>query len=161
MASFPDCVSGPLDTVKTPCIGVCSTGIGGDVCRGCKRYSHEIIHWNGLSLEQRRAIDRRLAQLLAQVMDNHVCLVDVDLLVSRLTHYQIEFNASHPSLCWLYALLRAGASQIKTPEAYGFHVKHPETVTSLRALKRAVDKDFYALSCAHYERYFAQPAAMA
>ncbi|MEC7008614.1 MAG: DUF1289 domain-containing protein, partial [Pseudomonadota bacterium] len=36
-----------LKPIKTPCIGVCSTGIGDSVCRGCKRFSHEVIHWNG------------------------------------------------------------------------------------------------------------------
>jgi predicted Fe-S protein YdhL (DUF1289 family) len=36
----------------TPCIGVCSTGIGDVVCRGCKRYAQEVIHWNGYSEQQ-------------------------------------------------------------------------------------------------------------
>ena len=39
--------------VKTPCIGVCSTGIGDSVCRGCKRFSHEVIDWNSYSQEQK------------------------------------------------------------------------------------------------------------
>ena len=42
--------------VKTPCIGVCSTGIGDAVCRGCKRFSHEVIHWNSYSQDHKRAI---------------------------------------------------------------------------------------------------------
>ncbi|MDC1160500.1 DUF1289 domain-containing protein, partial [Luminiphilus sp.] len=25
--------------IRTPCIGVCSTGVGDVVCRGCKRFA--------------------------------------------------------------------------------------------------------------------------
>ncbi|WP_226704400.1 DUF1289 domain-containing protein [Microbulbifer elongatus] len=45
--------------VRTPCIGVCSTGIGDNVCRGCKRFAHEVIDWNAYSEEQRRIIAER------------------------------------------------------------------------------------------------------
>ena len=48
-----------LLTVKTPCIGVCSTALGGFVCRGCKRFAHEVIDWNGYSHEQKMAIEQR------------------------------------------------------------------------------------------------------
>ena len=41
-----------LTPIRTPCIGVCSTGIGDAVCRGCKRFTHEVIDWNGYSTEQ-------------------------------------------------------------------------------------------------------------
>ncbi|MEO1955257.1 MAG: DUF1289 domain-containing protein, partial [Gammaproteobacteria bacterium] len=33
-------------SVKTPCIGVCSTVFGDEVCRGCKRFQNEVIEWN-------------------------------------------------------------------------------------------------------------------
>ena len=36
-------------SLKTPCIGVCSTVFGDDVCRGCKRFQHEVIQWNSYS----------------------------------------------------------------------------------------------------------------
>ena len=49
-----------LNPIRTPCIGVCSTGIGDAVCRGCKRFAHEVIDWNGYSQAQKEAIDARL-----------------------------------------------------------------------------------------------------
>lgn len=157
MMYFSDGKQDSLNTVKTPCVGVCSTAIGGDVCRGCKRFSHEIIHWNGLSLDQRRAIDRRLALLLAQVMENHVRVLDASVLESSLRRFQVDYQPTHPILCWVYALLREGASQISSPTAFGFELIQADAHPSLPALKHAIDKDFYALSCAHYDRYFAQP----
>ncbi len=59
-------------TVKTPCIGVCSTGIGDRVCRGCKRFAHEVIHWNSYSNEQKQLIEERLSQFLSQDLRNEL-----------------------------------------------------------------------------------------
>ena len=56
-----------LNPIRTPCIGVCSTGIGDAVCRGCKRFAHEVIDWNGYSQAQKQAIDARLDRFLACV----------------------------------------------------------------------------------------------
>ena len=53
--------------VRTPCVGICSTGIGDSVCRGCKRFAHEVIDWNAYSHEQRLIIAQRLESFLAQV----------------------------------------------------------------------------------------------
>ncbi|MRC08332.1 DUF1289 domain-containing protein, partial [Bacillus thuringiensis] len=54
--------------IKTPCIGLCSTVYGDIVCRGCKRFHHEVVNWNAYGEEEKRAVWRRLEILLAQVM---------------------------------------------------------------------------------------------
>ena len=53
-------------TIKTPCVGLCSTVYGDLVCRGCKRYHHEVIQWNGYNAEEKQAVWLRLEQLLVQ-----------------------------------------------------------------------------------------------
>ena len=40
-------------TIKTPCVGLCSTVYGDLVCRGCKRFHHEVIQWNGYNEEEK------------------------------------------------------------------------------------------------------------
>ena len=30
---------------STPCLGICTTTFGDEVCKGCKRFAHEIISW--------------------------------------------------------------------------------------------------------------------
>ena len=50
---------------RTPCIGTCSTTYGDLVCRGCKRFAHEIVQWNAYDAEQRRAVWQRLLELRA------------------------------------------------------------------------------------------------
>ncbi len=65
-----------LNPIRTPCIGVCSTGIGDAVCRGCKRFAHEVIDWNGYSQAQKGAIDSRLDRFLAMCVANKFRIVD-------------------------------------------------------------------------------------
>lgn len=139
----------------TPCIGVCSTGIGDAVCRGCKRYAHEVIHWNGYSEEQRRAIDRRLEQLLSQVVGAKLAVFDSALLAQRLRAQQIRYPAHRNPLVWVFELLRAGASQIGDTRAFGFELEPGYCAADLTALRDQIDREFFLLSEAHYQRYIA------
>jgi predicted Fe-S protein YdhL (DUF1289 family) len=149
MASTPT----QLPRVRTPCIGVCSTGIGDSVCRGCKRFAHEVIHWNGYSEAQKRIVDGRLAQFLAQCVANRLRITDRALLAWQLQTQQIRHDPDHDPYCWLFALLKAGAGQIDDAAAFGFEVLPSHAGRSLSELREEIDRDFYALSCAHYERY--------
>lgn len=143
--------------VKTPCIGVCSTGIGDAVCRGCKRFAHEVIDWNAYSEEEKRIVDSRLAGFLSLCMRNRFEVTDPGLLRWQLETQQIRFRAEHDEYCGLFSLLKAGASQIKEPERYGFSVLVACPESGLRELMEQVDREFWELSVAHHERYLATP----
>ena len=97
--------------VKTPCIGVCSTGIGDAVCRGCKRFSNEVIAWNGYTQEQKRVIDQRIAGFLSQCVANKLQVTDAALLKWQLDVQQVRYNPLHDEFCWVFSLLKAGAKQ--------------------------------------------------
>lgn len=140
--------------VRTPCIGVCSTGIGDLVCRGCKRFSHEIIDWNSYDEAQRQAVVNRLDLLLAQVVSHKLTIVDSAKLESQLRLHGIRYNASAPALCWVFTFLKAGASQITALEPYGVRALPDWSTLSATELRDQIDTDFYALSCAHFQRYF-------
>ncbi len=142
-----------LRRVATPCIGVCSTGIGDDVCRGCKRFCHEVINWNSYSQEQKRIIDARLDGFLEQVMQDKLQIVDADLLAWQLGVQRVRYAAYKSPFVWLFQLLRAGAGQIRDPGEYGFVVDERWRGSSLLALREAIDREFFLLSEAHYERY--------
>jgi predicted Fe-S protein YdhL (DUF1289 family) len=142
-----------LPSIKTPCIGVCSTGIGDAVCRGCKRFAHEVIHWNGYSQEQKRIVDTRLAQFLAQCVQNKLRVTDKALLAWQLETQQLRHNPDHDPHCWVFVLLKAGAGQITDPTAFGFEVDLRFRELSLVDLREQIDAEYYALSSAHYERY--------
>ncbi len=143
-----------LKRVRTPCIGVCSASLGDDVCRGCKRFSHEVIDWNAYSEEQRRTIAQRLESFLQQVVANKIAVVDVERLKTQMNHQNIRFDEQQDPHCWVFSLLKAGASQVAT-EDFGLELQGEWREQALVNIKDAIDKDYYALSCAYYDRYIA------
>lgn len=52
----------------TPCTGRCSTVFGDDVCRGCRRFSHEVIHWNRYNKEEQLVVWKRLDQQIDKIL---------------------------------------------------------------------------------------------
>ena len=140
-------------TVKTPCIGVCSTGIGERVCRGCKRFAHEVIHWNSYSNEEKLLIEQRLSQFLSQCTRNRLQVIDQDLLRSQLQQQQIPFPEHRDVYCWAYCLLKAGGSQIGDPAKFGLMIDAEYQNFRLDKLRIIIDEEFFILSDAYYERY--------
>lgn len=140
--------------VRTPCMGVCSTGIGDSVCRGCKRFAHEVIDWNGYSQEQRYTIVQRLEVLLKQVVAAKIRVIDSSLLKLQMQHQQIRFNEDSDPHCWVFELLKAGSSQIQDVSVFGLALQPEWHKSTLVEIKGAIDQDFYTLSCAHFDRYF-------
>ena len=89
----------PNQTIKTPCVGLCSTVYGDLVCRGCKRFHHEVIHWNGYNEEEKRAVWLRLEQLLSQVMAGKVEIFDSARLREQLEQRKIRFVPHQSEYC--------------------------------------------------------------
>ena len=143
--------------VKTPCIGVCSTGIGDAVCRGCKRFCHEVIDWNSYTSQQKQIVDNRLSGFLSQCVSNKLQITDTALLQWQLNVQQVTYNESHDEYCWVYSLIKAGASQIADSNEYGFIVDKAYQDISLTELREMIDMEFYILSEAHYQRYMLTP----
>ena len=46
----------------TPCIAICSTSQGDDMCKGCGRSFAEVREWVGMGAAQKRAVWRRIRQ---------------------------------------------------------------------------------------------------
>ena len=143
--------------VKTPCIGVCSTGIGDSVCRGCKRFAHEVIDWNSYTLEQKQVVDRRLGDFLSQCVRNKLRVTDKALLQWQLQVQQVDYVAHYDEYCWVYSLIKAGASQIDHSGDYGFEVDLSYRQMPLAKLRELIDSEFFILSQAHYDRYILTP----
>lgn len=143
--------------VRTPCIGVCSTGIGDSVCRGCKRFAHEVIDWNGYTPQQKQVVITRLGDFLSQCVQNKLQITDSALLEWQLQVQQIPYPKHHDEYCWVYSLIKAGASQIEQTSEYGFEVDQAYRKMPLSTLRDMIDREFYTLSEAHYERYMLTP----
>ncbi|MDH4039519.1 MAG: DUF1289 domain-containing protein [Gammaproteobacteria bacterium] len=147
----------PDRPIKTPCIGVCSTGIGDSVCRGCKRFAHEVIDWNSYSPQQKAVVDKRLGDFLSQCVSNKLRVTDRALLQWQLQVQQLSYPAHHDEYCWVYSLIKAGASQIEDTAEFGFEVDMAFRPLSLVQLRELIDREFYILSQAHYDRYMLTP----
>ena len=128
--------------------------MGDRVCRGCKRFAHEVIDWNRYTHAQKSAVDSRLQQLLTQVVQSYVAVVDGELLQRQIARHKIA-SAAHRNLhCRAYDLLRAGASQMLRLQDFGLQARYDVNKRSATQLKEAIDADFRVLSEAYYQRYF-------
>ncbi len=141
--------------IKTPCVGLCSTVYGDRVCRGCKRFHHEVVNWNLYGDEEKRAVWRRLEALLVQVMEAKVEIFDVACLRRQLEARQVRFVPEQSPYCWAYQLIARGSRLINRLEAYGLVLLPEFRGWTLPALRDAIDREFFLLSEAHYERYIA------
>ena len=155
-ADVPHCFqySVAMKIVMTPCVGICSTSIAGSVCRGCKRYAHEVIRWNAYSNEERQIVWRRLEDFRATIVSNWLEVTHPDLLIAQMQKQKIKFNPALNAKAWAYDLLRAGASQIEDLDAYGLRLLPRCRGMSLSEINEAIEKEYLALSEAHYARYF-------
>ena len=99
-------------SLKTPCIGVCSTVFGDDVCRGCKRFQHEVIQWNSYSDPEKESVLTRLETLKTQIMESKVLIFNEQVLKKQLESSKIIFNQDTNPYCWVFDLFRQASQSI-------------------------------------------------
>lgn len=146
----------PFDRVPSPCIGVCSTGLGDEVCRGCKRYNHEVIQWNSFTEAQKRVIDQRLEDFLQQICAVYLRVVDETLLRQQVKQHNVRVAPHRNAAGHAYELLRAGGKQINPLSDFGLATTAHSEQMAVTEIKSSIDTDFWQLSNAHYQRYFKQ-----
>jgi predicted Fe-S protein YdhL (DUF1289 family) len=130
--------------LDTPCVGICSTVYGDDICRGCKRSSPEIIEWNALDKIQKQRVFDRLGNLITETIKPFVTIHDPALLRNQLNLLGIRYREDQSAYCDLYYLLRAGASQIESPNEFGFMVKADYQHKGLSELFAKIENDYLA-----------------
>lgn len=140
--------------VKTPCIGVCSTGLGDSVCRGCKRYAHEVIQWNAYKVDERRAILKRIDSHLATVVAERIEVFDGLRLAHELRQRNLAYQPQTPPHALVYLALRSFGARLPNLEVIGCRAKGEWADLPIAQLKERLELTFYELSCAHYQRYF-------
>jgi hypothetical protein len=147
-----------LNRIRTPCIGVCSTTFGDTVCRGCKRFLHEVVNWNGYTGEQKQIIWTRLDSLLRLVVSNYVVVSDPGRLRQQLEYQNIRFQAELSPEGWVPELLKASGQQPLDWPAFGL-TPLAEALTLLPGqLYQQISEEMHALSQAHYDRSHGQQA---
>lgn len=149
----------PMPTIKTPCIGICSTtSLGDPVCRGCKRYAFEVIGWNGYDAAAKQAVLRRIEKLICQILEHKVRIFSVPNLRSGLEQFAVQYDPELSPYCWLHNLLKKHHREITQLGEYGAYVLPAFEGLSLAELCESIDRELLVLCQAHFERYFAAGA---
>ena len=135
----------------TPCLGICSTTYGDSVCKGCKRFVHEVIDWNKFNSNEKELVNTRLEEFKIIVLKNRFLVSDKDLLTAKLKENAIRFNNALDPLTWIFDLLRASGTQELDLDQFGIKTLVSEALPTIR---EQINKEFLELSEAHYDRYF-------
>lgn len=138
-------------SVPTPCVGICSTTYGDTVCRGCRRYLHEVIEWNRFADSEKRLIWQRLDGLLQQVMPRYFEILDADLLRRELLARRIPLREEASAWTWLQQLLKQMARQVNDLAAFGVR-RIDNTELDLYGLREQLNSELHMLASAYYER---------
>ena len=136
---------------STPCLGICSTTFGDEVCKGCKRFAHEIVSWTKYSQEEREIVNDRLEKFKIQILQHRFAVTDKNLFESMLEEKAINFNHSLDTLTWIFDLFRAAGSQSFDISNFGIKSLvqfNPKTI------RDEINNELLELSEAHHERYF-------
>lgn len=143
--------------IRTPCIGVCSTVFGDSVCRGCRRFSHEVVSWNAYGEEQKQIVWKRLNQLITLVVRNYFEVVDATALAAQMDYQNLRYQTQLAPEGWVPELLKAAGSQRIDYRVFGLAPGAEALEPTPRELYDRISAECYALAQAHYDRSFARP----
>jgi len=136
---------------STPCLGICTTTFGDEVCKGCKRFAHEIVSWTKYTQEEREIINFRLEQFKIQILKQRFKVFDKELFSKHLDQMGINFNHSLDPLTWVFDLFRAIGTQEIELSVFGVQ---PLINYDPKTIKDEINNELRELSEAHHERYF-------
>tara|TARA_Y100000768_G_C23630506_1_gene519313 strand:- start:150 stop:599 length:450 start_codon:yes stop_codon:yes gene_type:complete len=142
------------DRSSTPCIGICSTTFGDDVCKGCKRFSHEITNWGKFSNDERALVNSRLEQFKATILQEKFSISDKALFKNKMSEFSINFNSSLDPVTWIFDLLRASSNKDLDLSEFGIEVLPKFSNLSLVDLRDLINQEMLQLSEAHYYKFF-------
>ena len=140
---------------RTPCVGICSTTYGDEVCRGCKRFSFEVINWNAFSPEERESVWKRLEKLKSQIMDSRLKIYEPEKLKNSINRYQLKIKDDLNDLSKAFEIIKQVSESFSNLEEFGIEIF--EKNKALVEIKDEIENELYTLSKAHYEKYFVEP----
>ena len=126
------------------------------MCRGCKRFSHEIVDWNSYDDAQKETIWERLETFKKQVVGQIVRFKDQYRFQSAIEAQKIKEPEDYQAV---YLLLQRLARHSKTLSFAGLENVSPDfeimegEIDSLLTLQQ-IDKEIVTRSRAFYERSY-------
>jgi hypothetical protein len=116
-----------------------------------------ITSWINYSDSEKNIINRRLEKFKVTVLEEKFLVADIDKFKEALNQSKIRFNQDLEPICWVFDLFRSLNTEDLNLKDFGLAVQKEFVNTPLPQLKEDVNKEFYELSLAHYQRYI-QPS---
>ncbi|MFK8019252.1 MAG: hypothetical protein AB8B86_05750 [Pseudomonadales bacterium] len=89
-----------------------------------------------------------------QVIASYFSVTDSELMREKISQYKIRVAVHRGDSSAAYELIRAGGDQVSPLENFGLKAAPDYVGWTATRLKEAIDKDYFDLSSAHYDRYF-------
>ena len=113
----------------------------------------EIIDWNSYSNSEKLAVERRLDQLLGQVVGARLEIADELLLREALQRWRVDVPERRGLQIASYELLRLASRRLDDLASCGLRPAPGSAGLGPQAIKELLDREFFVLSEAYYERY--------
>lgn len=136
-----------LDHNLTPCAGRCSTVFGDSVCRGCRRFNHEVIQWNTYGRIEKNAVWMRLDHQLDQVLVPMLPFADVVQVEQFIQSKRIRLKQNASLGRKLYYVLKLCEKNLNFTDESGLGLKREE----VKLCWRQFEQKILALANASYE----------
>ena len=133
-------------------MGICSTTYGDLVCRGCRRFAHEIVDWNGYTEVQKASILERLKQIKHEVLSQYLIIEDKGKFEGFCRELDFGFVDLDERMYAVLAYLITKSERLKIG---GLAVSDSlEGCSGASELMRFLESEMYTRAQAHYERNF-------
>ena len=132
--------------LETPCVGICSTIYGDDICRGCFRSLTEITYWNAYTKAQKSVVLSRLNTHITAIVASKLEITSTQVLQQKCQQHHIKIREHFSPYTWAHALLREGMHHIHDIQKYGIKILAPFTHLSLAQLISLIDDEIHQKS---------------
>lgn len=133
-------------------MGICSTTYGDLVCRGCRRFAHEIVDWNGYTEVQKASILERLKQIKHEVLSQYLIIEDKGKFEGFCRELGFGFVDLDERMYAVLAYLITKSERLKIS---GLAVSDSlEGCSDASELMRFLELEMFTRAQAHYERNF-------
>ena len=122
------------------------------MCRGCRRFAHEIVEWNGYTEGQKASILERLKQIKSSVLSQHLVVsneIKFEKFCKALGFELIDINDQ------IYAVLSYLITKSESLDSAGLQViREGDESSGVAELMRFLESEMYLRAQAQYERNF-------
>ncbi|MBP8063485.1 MAG: DUF1289 domain-containing protein [Acinetobacter sp.] len=140
----------------TPCAGRCSTVFGDSVCRGCRRFNHEVIKWNTYSLEQQSSVWHRLDAQLDQILVPMLPLANIEVAEKFVLSKRVRLRDDASKGRKLYHALKICEKNKNFADESGLGIQSKQVKSIWQEFERRV----LALATASFEMAFLRADVM-